>query len=244
MPELSLIIPAYNEAESLPLVIERMHHFDNKSIEVIIVDNGSSDGTSEVAINLSKKFSFLRVVRAEQNLGYGGGIAFGIRESKGSYLAWTHADLQTDPNDVIKAFNLAKAASKDNILVKGARKNRKLMPSLLSALMQTIASVALNVKLNEINAQPKLFTRKLYSELNIAELPKDFSLDLFLYVSAIRNGADIIEIPVDFGNRQFGVAKGGGASLGTIVKISIRTLIYILKIRFSSQASKYENSTT
>lgn len=244
MPELSLIIPAYNESESLPNLVKGMQSFCTKDIEVIIVDNGSSDNTFEIGTKLTEQFSFLKIVRTQKNLGYGGGILLGLSFSKGNYLAWTHADLQTDPKDVLVALKAAKAFAGDNVFVKGVRKNRSLIPALLSLFMQISASLILKTRLTEINAQPKLFTRKLYYELHAGDPPKDFSLDLFTYLLAIRSAATVIEIPVDFASRQFGEAKGGGASLLTIAKISARTLGYIMKMRNSLKESKYENRST
>lgn len=244
MPELSLIIPAYNEAESLPSLINGMHQFCNEDVEVIIVDNGSVDNTFEVGTELSKQFSFLKIVRTDQNLGYGGGILLGLDASKGDYLAWTHADLQTDPNDVLVALDAARAIPEEYIFVKGFRKNRKFLPTMLSVFMQICASALLNRRLTEINAQPKLFTKKLYAALKSSNPPKDFSLDLFLYVIAMRSAAHIIEIPVDFASRQFGEAKGGGASLFTVARISVRTLRYIFKMKGSLKTPQDENYTT
>ena len=97
--------------------------------------------------------------------------------------------------------------------------------------MQIVASTVLNIKLKEINAQPKLFSRQLYQRITSQKPPVDFSLDLFFYVKAIQLEAEIIEIPVYFSKRKHGVAKGGGSGLLSVVKISLRAINYIFNLK-------------
>ena len=99
---LSLVIPCYNESESLPTLIEQCQTIisENENIEVILVDNGSSDSTPEILRPLEKHNTSLRSTRVEQNIGYGNGILAGLKVAQGEILGWTHADLQTDPTDV------------------------------------------------------------------------------------------------------------------------------------------------
>jgi len=105
--KLSLIIPCYNEAKNLPLLLERCASLGNsENIEVVLVDNGSSDNSSEVLQRLLPKFPHCRSVRVEINQGYGFGILAGLKAAHGNLLAWTHADMQTDPKDILQALEL------------------------------------------------------------------------------------------------------------------------------------------
>ena len=96
--------------------------------------------------------------------------------------------------------------------------------------MSVISSIAFKVKLSDINAQPKMFNREFFEDISNA--PNDFSLDLFFLVKAIRKNYNILEFPVIFNNRRYGISKGGGSILGKI-KLTLRTLSYIYKLRFS-----------
>src|SRR5574343_478738 len=127
---LSVVLPCYNEKDNLEALFVRLDalvDLDN-SIEIILVDNGSTDGSDKVFEHeLSKRnASTFRVVKVEKNIGYGFGILSGLRAAKGEVLAVTHADRQTDPLDVLKAYSLYINANDSNLLVKGFRKNRKI----------------------------------------------------------------------------------------------------------------------
>ena len=95
---LSLVIPCYNEAASLPGLLARCDEVTGAmDAEVIIVDNGSTDDTSAVLDRLLPEHPGCRLVRVVENRGYGHGIKAGLGAARGEILGWTHADLQTDP---------------------------------------------------------------------------------------------------------------------------------------------------
>ena len=106
--------------------------------------------------------------------------------------------------------------------------NRNKLDSFFTFSMSIISNVLLKVRLNDINAQPKMFNRKFIKYLSKA--PKDFSLDLFLLYIAQINNYGIINFPVFFKKRLYGTAKGGGTFSGKI-KLIIRTIKYIYKLR-------------
>ena len=99
----SLVIPCYNEAANLPLLLDRCKNLVAiPDVEVILVDNGSTDNTSEVLENLLPQHPGCRSIRVEKNQGYGFGILSGLNAAEGQILGWTHADMQTDPSDAIR----------------------------------------------------------------------------------------------------------------------------------------------
>tara|TARA_B100001564_G_C20240634_1_gene490330 strand:+ start:27 stop:326 length:300 start_codon:yes stop_codon:yes gene_type:complete len=94
--------------------------------------------------------------------------------------------------------------------------------------MGIISSFLLKVKISDVNAQPKIFHNNFLKLLK--KYPEDFSLDLFILYKAKVNGYKIYEHPVDFKNRLYGEAKGGGTIIGKI-KLIIRTLSYIINLK-------------
>ena len=101
MPELSLVIPCYNEAGNLPALVARVVEvFGDRDAEVILVDNGSTDDTPEAMARLIAGHEFIHGTRVEVNQGYGFGILSGLAVAAGEVLAWTHADLQADPAEI------------------------------------------------------------------------------------------------------------------------------------------------
>lgn len=233
MTMLSIIIPCYNEAGNIPLIFTRLRETldERNDIEIILVDNGSQDTSSAVfAQEMAKGDSRFRVVTVPVNQGYGYGITQGLEAARGDVLAWTHADMQTDPKDVLTAFDLYRSLPPGKYIVKGKRRNRPMLETVFTFGMQVIASLALNVVLDDVNAQPKLFSRIFYTKHIRDGAPKDFSLDLYLLYQARKNGFDIVTIPVVFAKRQHGEAKGGG-SWKTRIKLIRRTFSYIFQLR-------------
>ena len=235
MTELSIIFPCYNEGSNLKQIIDEIKTIKNDNfninLEFILVNNGSTDNTSEILLNLDKKDS-IKVVDIKNNLGYGGGILEGVKSAKGKIISWTHADLQCDPNDVIKAYKTHKdKLLNENFVVKGRRIKRKIINAFFSDAMALIASIVFGKKFNEINAQPKIFHRKFTKYLENA--PKDFSLDLFFLYICKKKLYSIIEENVVYKKRLHGISKGGDSLFGK-VKLTIRTIKYIIQLRIKS----------
>ena len=233
IPSFSIVLPCYNEAENIPFIFSKFKEAiaDENFLEIILVNNGSTDGSDEIFNQQLLKYNDARyrVVKVEKNQGYGYGILFGLSHAKGKVLAWTHADLQTPPKDVLTAYYKYKEWQNPMLLVKGRRKKRAIVPAFITWGMQVIASTVLNVKMVDIAGQPKVFSRYFYENYLLDKAPHDFSLDLFTMYWAAREGK-IEEVPVIFENRLHGDAKGGG-SLKTRIKITKRTWNYIFEIR-------------
>jgi glycosyltransferase involved in cell wall biosynthesis len=233
LSDLSLIIPCYNEAGNLPILFDRIRELRKSlpSAEVILVDNGSTDASPEIfrSLEAGPGLGDLKVLRIERNEGYGHGILTGLKEARGAFLAWTHADHQTDLADVGRALVAVRAAAApEDTLVKGERKSRNPLDAFFTAGMSVLASLALGTVVRDVNAQPKLFSRKLYRRFDAP--PRDFSLDLYLLYLARTQGFRIDTVPVHFAKRLHGEAKGGG-SMKTKVKLTKRTFKYIFELR-------------
>jgi glycosyltransferase involved in cell wall biosynthesis len=113
-PVLSIVLPCYNEARNIPGVLRRFDEAlgGRTDTEVLLVDNGSTDDTAAVlARELAQPANrFARVVTVPRNIGYGYGIMSGVRQAQAPVIAWTHADLQCDPADVLLAYQKFSAA--------------------------------------------------------------------------------------------------------------------------------------
>jgi glycosyltransferase involved in cell wall biosynthesis len=201
--KLSLIIPCYNEAANLPLLLERCAFLGTEDIEVILVDNGSSDNSPEVLHNLLPNYPHCRSVRVPINQGYGFGILSGLRAAQGDLLAWTHADMQTDPKDVLRGLELFKAHG-NSIYVKGKRIRRPLADVFFTIGMSLFETALLRTRLWDINAQPNMFSRAFFETWE--NPPHDFSLDLYVYFTARTQGLSVYRFPVEFGERAHGVS--------------------------------------
>ncbi|MDP2175505.1 MAG: glycosyltransferase family 2 protein [Bacteroidota bacterium] len=231
---LSIILPCYNEQDNLEFLFNSLDPVAaaHQDLEIILVNNGSTDNSVAVfEQELAKRNrNIFRVVTVEKNIGYGYGILTGLRAAKGDILSVTHADRQTDPMDVLKAFKIYQDQSSTLALVKGFRKNRRPMEAFFSWGMGLLSSLALGTRLTEINAQPKLFSKAFFDSIE-QDAPHDFSLDLYFLYHA-KNKGQIIDFPVYFAKRVAGEAKGGsGSSWKVRWKLIKRILNYIFELR-------------
>lgn len=200
----SLVIPCYNEAANLPLLLERCKELAVRpDVEVVLVDNGSTDSTAEVLQNLLPKYPGCRSIRVEKNQGYGFGIVSGLRAAEGQILGWTHADMQTDPQDVFLGLGLFEKHG-DDIFVKGRRYGRPFMDVVFTVGMSVFETLLLARPMWDINAQPTMFPRSFFDDWETP--PEDFSLDLSTYYQAQSSGLKVYRFPVRFGERAHGVS--------------------------------------
>ena len=201
---LSLVIPCYNEAANLPLLLSRcVEVAKSGEVEVILVDNGSTDDTPRLLTELLPQYPGCRSVRVEKNQGYGFGILSGLRVAKGELLGWTHADMQTDPQDVLRGLKFFDQHGGD-IFVKGRRYGRPLADVAFTVGMSFFETVLLGKPMWDINAQPTMFSRKFFETWS--QPPHDLSLDLYVYYQARLGGLEIHRFPVLFGDRAYGVS--------------------------------------
>lgn len=224
----SLIIPCFNEAANLPFLLDQCKRLTQRSdIEIILVDNGSTDNSSEILLTLLPLYSNFRIVRVEQNQGYGFGILAGLRAAKGAILGWTHADMQTDPQDVLEGLELFEKHGLE-IFVKGRRYGRSLSDVFFTFGMSIFETLLLGKPMWDINAQPTLFSKAFFETW--LEPPHDFSLDLYAYFKAQQSGLKIYRFPVKFGDRANGVSHWN-INWTAKRKFIWRTIDFSLKLR-------------
>lgn len=226
----SIVFPCFNEAKSLKKLLEKLDSsIRQKDIEVILVNNGSTDDTQEILDSILPHFPFAKSIKIETNIGYGFGILSGLDVASGQILAYSHADLQTDPNDLIKAFNLFESSGKKDIFVKGNRKNRPFSESFFTIGMSIFESVLLREKLWDINAQPNVFSKSFYESIR-QNAPHDFSLDLYLLYKARTQRLEILRFSVIFPPREYGVSSWN-TGLKAKYKFIKRTINFSLKLK-------------
>ncbi|GAB3938448.1 glycosyltransferase family 2 protein [Mucilaginibacter myungsuensis] len=233
MMQLSIVIPCYNESGNLSALIGRCESLvtDHPDVEVILVNNGSTDNSADLMAELIAKTgkANIRSHHVAVNKGYGHGILAGLQQATADVICWTHADMQTDIFDCVKALGIYQKSADPYTVVKGRRKGRPVFDKLFTSLMSFYVLFKLGKYTPDVNAQPKLFSRQFYSEI-AGNAPGDFSLDLYFLVNAKSKGR-IIEFPVDFAVRTAGEAKGGSGDLKLKIKLTKRTLAFINKFK-------------
>ena len=207
MPQFSLIIPCFNEAKGLaPLAARCEEIFAGQDIEIILVDNGSTDESPQILAQLIHGSALLRSVRVPVNFGYGHGILEGLRAANAPILGWTHADMQTDPKDVLRGLRLFQSSAvPQSLFVKGRRVARPPFDAFFTIGMAVFETALLHMPLWDINAQPTMFGRDFFRTWD--NPPKDFSLDLYAYYTAKQKKLIVRRFPVHFGKRLHGLSR-------------------------------------
>lgn len=229
--KLSIIVPCFNESNNIPIILEKFSDviFRN-DIEVLLVNNGSTDNTKDVLKQLLPKYDFVRSVEVKINRGYGFGIFSGLQEARGEFIGYTHADMQTHPADTIKALEiLEKYPDPQNYFVKGDRKGRPLFDQFFTSGMSFFESILLRTKLWDINAQPNIFHKNFFESIK-DDCPEDFSFDLYVLYMAKLNGLKIKRFNVIFPERAHGKSTWN-TGLSSKWKFIKRTLEFSFRLK-------------
>ena len=220
---LSILIPVYNEEGNLSLLYEKLMTALKKAgrpYEVIFVDDGSSDGTMEILLDLREKNPNVKIVSFSRNFGQTAALSAGIDVSKGDILIPMDGDLQTDPEDILP---LLQKIEEGYDVVSGWRKDRKdplLTRRLPSILANKIISWIGGVHLHDYGCTLKAYKRdilknvKLYGEMH-----------RFIPIYARWIGARVSEIPV----RHF--PRGSGSSNYGISRI-FKVILDLMVVKF------------
>ena len=229
MINLSIVIPCFNEAKSLPkLVKDFSKKLKRRDVELILVNNGSNDLSETILLNLKKNYNFLKTIRLKKNNGYGNGILQGLKKAKGQYISWTHADLQTDPYDVIIGFEKFKKELSPKIFIKGNRLGRPFKDVIFTIGMSIFETILLKNFFWDVNAQPNIFHKNFFNMLE--KIPLDFSFDLFFYFNAKKKNLKILRFPVKYPQRKFGVSHWN-TDFKNKMKFIKRTIKYSFQLK-------------
>ena len=198
-PRLSLIMPCYNEDQTIGYTVPRLlqaFRDAGVSLQLVAVDNGSTDRTRELLRNLATEHAEIEVRPLDTNEGYGNGILEGIPLCTGEWLGYVHADGQVDPEDVVRLYEAA-AATDGRVLAKVRRRFR------MDGWKRKVVSEAYNLLIRilwprlsslDVNGTPKLLKREYALALRLQS--KDWFLDPELMIKAHQFGLRVFEVNV------------------------------------------------
>jgi len=207
VPDLSIVVPLFNEEESLPLLVEKLLlalRPLGRSFELVLVDDGSSDRTAEVLRQQAAGAPELVAVLLRRNYGQTAAMAAGFDASRGRLIVTLDGDLQNDPADIPM---LLERLEQGYDLVSGWRHQRqdhavsRLLPSKIANAL--IARVT-GVRLHDYGCSLKAYRRELVEDMNLYG-----ELHRFLPALPFIEGARIAEVKVNHNARQFGQSKYG-----------------------------------
>jgi len=206
-PSLSIVIPAYNEVESLPLLVDGIVSVLDgivcPSWEIILVDDGSTDGTSELMGRLAAERRGVKAVLLRANFGKSAALMAGFGEAKGDVIITMDADLQDDPQEIPAFIEMIQSGYD---LVSGWKKTRldPLEKRLASRFFNGVVSRVSGVALHDSNCGFKAYRSWCVKELSLRG-----NQHRFVPALLTRLGARIGELPVKHHERRFGASKYG-----------------------------------
>jgi glycosyltransferase involved in cell wall biosynthesis len=180
-PEFSLIIPCFNEEIALNLLIPELNELNSQveNLQVILVDNGSNDGTRKILEKFVAQNLNALLVVVPTNLGYGNGILKGIEVANSEVIIWTHSDMQCDLMDVKTAIELwSTLGDHDSLIIKGKRNNRSIMDRSIAIGMSSVNFLINRVYISDVNGQPNMLAKKTL--LSLDKIPLDSTFELYI----------------------------------------------------------------
>ena len=216
-----VIIPTYNERENLPLIVGRVHAA-RPDVHVLIVDDGSPDGTGQLADELAladpdRVHVMHRISKDGLGAAYLAGFAWGLGREY-SVLVEMDADGSHAPEELYRLLDAidggADVAIGSRYVPGGAIRNWPRRRFALSKTANTYARVLLGVNVHDITAGYRAYRREVLEKLDLAAVDsKGYCFQIDLTWRAINNGFSVVEVPITFTERELGVSKMSGSNI-------------------------------
>ncbi len=228
---LSVIVPVYNERNTVGEIIRRMRKVDlpvDLELEIIVVDDASVDGSDKVLSTLED--STVRVVRHEHNQGKGAAIRTALDYVRGDLVLVQDADLEYDPDDwprLLAPVLKGKARVVYGSRFTGERRNMLFWHWVGNRFLSLVTNVLYNTTISDMETCYKLFDRKVLEGITIEAKRFDFEPEITAKI--LRRGHRIYEVPISYAGREFDEGKkitwkDGVAALITLVKLRVKPL--------------------
>jgi len=204
-PELTAVVPAYNEVESLPTLLGELRaalDATGRRWELVLVDDGSTDGSGELLLSEAARDARLVVLRFEKNAGQSAALAAGLARARGDVVVTLDADLQNDPADI--GSLLAALAGADVVSGVRAKRHDSWIRLVSSRIANATRRAVLGDKVTDIGCSLKAYRREV-----LEGLPMFVGVHRFLPALCSFRGARVVEVPVHHRPRTRGVSKYG-----------------------------------
>lgn len=224
-PYLSLVIPAYNEQETIPTLLQRVEAALERlgqAYEVIIVDDGSTDATPALLEEAMPQRPYLRLLRLKRNSGQSAAFDAGFKAARGQIIATIDADLQNDPEEIPRLLEMLG----DFDMITGWRKDRH--DSTFRRVQTRIANRIRNW-LSQETIQDSASSLKIYRRHCLQGLQLFTGMHRFFPTLVKMRGYRVLETPVKHSPRFAGTAKYG------LRNRALRALIDLLAVRWMKQ---------
>jgi dolichol-phosphate mannosyltransferase len=204
-PEISVVVPAYNEVESLPPLFAELRAAlaaSGRTWELLVVDDGSTDGTAEALAAAAARDPRVVPVVLEKNAGQSAALAAGLSRVRGDIVVTLDADLQNDPADLPKL--LAALATADVVSGVRAKRNDSWVRRVSSKIANATRRAVLGDPVTDIGCSFKAYRREV-----LEGLPMFVGVHRFLPALCVFRGARFAEVALNHRARRHGISKYG-----------------------------------
>ena len=208
--KLSVIIPCYNEEKTIFLIVEKIKKIKNLTIEIIIVDDCSTDTTSDVLKNISQVYPDIKIIRHEHNSGKGSAIQSGIKLVTGNIVLIQDADLEYDPSDyhnLLQPFIETDADVVYGTRFKGGKYVRLhfFWHYLANKILTTITNIVTNLNMSDMETGYKVFKSDIIKSLKLNE--NSFGIEPEITVKLAKKKYIFYEVPISYHGRSYEQGK-------------------------------------
>jgi len=207
--KLSVVMPVYNEQATLSRVIERVFSV-GLDIELLCVDDGSTDSSREILANLQKQFPLMRVFLQPRNMGKGAALRRGIQEATGDYVIIQDADLEYDPNDYRRLLEPLEAGQADVVygsrfLGGGPHRVLYFWHSVANFFLTTLSNMITNLNMTDMETCYKVFRREVIQSIPLEE--DRFGFEPEVTVKVARRNLRVYEVGISYWGRTYAEGK-------------------------------------
>ncbi|MCH8068443.1 MAG: glycosyltransferase family 2 protein, partial [Candidatus Marinimicrobia bacterium] len=203
--KISVIIPAYNEEQSLPILLDEVEGALSGKFEyeIIVIDDGSTDGSFELLQKRAKSDGKIRVSRFLRNYGKSTALSEGFKKARGDYIITLDSDLQDDPNEIPRLIEILESGYD---LVSGWKKNRRdpFSKRIPSKFFNFITRILTGIKLHDFNCGLKAYRKSVVKSLDIYG-----GMHRYIPVLVCKKGYKVTETVVNHRQRKYGTTKFG-----------------------------------
>jgi glycosyltransferase involved in cell wall biosynthesis len=196
--DIELVIPIYNDYESLEVLLQGIERVKNDNIKFLIINNGSSDPRIARILMITPRNC--RAIAVSDNLGFGGGIIHGIKNSNSEWIGWMPGNLKINP-EAIPAF-LEKVEFVDNSIIKASRVGRTKIARLKTFFAGALQSLLLFENMFDTGGTPTICKRSFVLELR--NPPLNYVFESFILFTARSRKMKVFRPEIKYGVRLFG----------------------------------------
>lgn len=206
--KLSVIMPVFNEEPTIETIIQRVEAV-GLADEIVIVDDGSTDGTRELLKDLSNKKEHIRLILHDKNQGKGAAVRTGINVARGEYLLIQDADLEYDPRDYTSLLKPVEEGIADVVygsrFLGAPRRVTMFWHMIANKLLTLMTNLLYNSILTDMETGYKLFRREVIQDIPLKS--KRFEFEPEITAKLLKRKVRIFEVPISFNPREYDEGK-------------------------------------